>query len=167
MGEKHQKVQGREQNAGNVNFHTAAVADVMAFLGTTDRGLTSAEASARLERYGPNDLSQIRKRPVLFQFLEHFKNFLVIILLLAAVLSAFTGGIVSAAIIIIIVLISVTIDFFQEYKAGQAAELLRKKIVTNATVLRDGTVQELPIFDLVPGDIISLSPATSCLLTPG
>ena len=157
MGKEHQKLRDRDQKAGNFPFHSASEADVMAFLGTTDRGLSSAEASARLERYGPNDISQVRKRPIIFQFLEHFRNFLVIILLLAAVISAFTGGIISAAIIIVIVFISVTIDFFQEYKAGQAAELLRKKIVTNATVLRDGTVQELPIFDLVPGDIISLS----------
>ncbi|MFZ2073001.1 MAG: magnesium-translocating P-type ATPase [Methanoregula sp.] len=157
MGKEHQKLQNRDQKARDVPFHTASEAEVMAVLGTTDRGLTSAEASARLERYGPNDISQVRKRPIILQFLEHFRNFLVIILLFAAVISAFTGGIISAAIIIVIVFISVTIDFFQEYKAGQAAELLRKKIVTNATVLRDGTVQELPIFDLVPGDIISLS----------
>ena len=133
MGKEHQKLQNRDQKARDVPFHTASEAEVMAVLGTTDRGLTSAEASARLERYGPNDISQVRKRPIILQFLEHFRNFLVIILLFAAVISAFTGGIISAAIIIVIVFISVTIDFFQEYKAGQAAELLRKKIVTNAT----------------------------------
>ncbi len=145
------------QKTTDFAFHTATEAEVMATLKTSDHGLTSAEASARLEQYGPNDVARIRQRPIILQFLEHFKNFLVIILLFAAVISAFTGGIISAVIIIIIVLISVTIDFFQEYKAGHAAELLRKKIITNATVLRNGKEQELPIFDLVPGDIISLS----------
>ena len=126
-------------------------------LNTSAQGLTLGEAAAREERYGPNDLSQIRKRPIIFQFLEHFKNFLVIILLFAAILSAFTGGMTSAVIIIAIVIISVTIDFFQEYKAGQAAELLKQKIITKASVLRDGKQRELPISDLVPGDLISLS----------
>jgi Mg2+-importing ATPase len=151
---KQDQQQGNEQDT---QLHALPVEGVFARLGTSPQGLSSAEATARTAKYGPNDISQVKKRPILLQYLEHFKNFLIIILLLAAVLSAFTGGVTSAIIIIIIVFISVTIDFFQEYRAGQAAELLRKKIITNASVLRDGTVQEVPIFELVPGDIISLS----------
>ena len=138
-------------------FHLIPIEQLFTVLKTSAQGLTSEEAKARQELYGRNDLSQIRKRPIIFQFLEHFKNFLVIILLLAAVISIFTGGITSAAVIIAIVFISVTIDFFQEYRATQAAELLKQKIITKASVLRDGKQLELPIFDLVPGDLISLS----------
>jgi Mg2+-importing ATPase len=157
MGEEHQNIQYHDRKAGGFPFHTAAEADVMATLGTTDRGLTSAESSARLERYGPNDVSQIRQRPLIIQYLSHFKNLLVIILILAALVSIFAGEITSAVIIIVIVIASVTLDFFQEYKAGNAAELLRQKIITKAAVWRDGGLQELPITVLVPGDIISLS----------
>ena len=138
-------------------FHAATEEEVLAALKTTRQGLSSDDAKARLAQYGANDVARVRQRPIVFQFLEHFKNFLVIILLFAAVISAFTGGFVNAIIIFIIVIISVTLDFFQEYKAGKAAELLRQKIVTQATVLRDSKEQELPIFDLVPGDIIFLS----------
>ena len=146
-----------QDNDTDTLLHTITLNDLYTRLGTTPKGLSSTEAAARTLQYGPNDIAQVKKRPILLQYLEHFKNFLIIILLIAAVLSAFTGGITSAILIIIIVFISVTIDFFQEYRAGQAAELLRKKIITNASVLRDGTMQELPIFELVPGDIISLS----------
>ena len=145
------------KKTGDTPFHTAAEAEVMTALGTTERGLSSAESSARLERYGPNDVSQIRQRPLLVQYLSHFKNLLVIILILAALVSIFAGELTSAVIIIVIVVASVTLDFFQEYKAGNAAELLRQKIITKAAVWRDGELQELPITVLVPGDIISLS----------
>lgn len=111
------------KKTGDTPFHTAAEAEVMTALGTTERGLSSAESSARLERYGPNDVSQIRQRPLLVQYLSHFKNLLVIILILAALVSIFAGELTSAVIIIVIVVASVTLDFFQEYKAGNAAEL--------------------------------------------
>jgi Mg2+-importing ATPase len=154
---KNTKQQQKQDDGSDKQFHALPVEQIYALLGTSAKGLSTQEAAARKLQYGPNDISQIKKRPILLQYLEHFKNFLIIILLIAAVISAFTGGVTSAIIIIIIVFISVTIDFFQEYRAGQAAELLRKKIITNASVLRDGTMQELPIFELVPGDIISLS----------
>ena len=99
-------------------------------MGLHDRASPLLKSSVRLVKFGPNDVARIRQRPIILQFLDHFKNFLVIILLLAAVISAFTGGVISAVIIIIIVLISVTLDFFQEYKAGHAADLLRQKIIT-------------------------------------
>ncbi len=167
---KSKDTQARDPKIVNFPFHSATETEVLAALGTTRQGLTSPEASVRLVKFGPNDVARIRQRPIILQFLDHFKNFLVIILLLAAVISAFTGGVISAVIIIIIVLISVTLDFFQEYKAGHAADLLRQKIITKATVLRDGKEQELPIFELVPGDIISLSagdivPADARMLT--
>ena len=137
--------------------HTVTEEELLAGLGTNAGGLTSAEARTRMGRYGPNDISHARRRPVILQYLAHFRNLLVIILIIAALVSASVGEITSAAIIVVIVIASVTLDFFQEYKAGNAAELLRQKIVTNAAVLRDGTLQELPIGVIVPGDIISLS----------
>ncbi len=126
-------------------------------LGTSAQGLTSREAEARLAVYGSNDIARIRQRPVVIQFLEHFKNILVIILLIAAAISVVVGELIQAAIIIFIIVASVTLDFFQEYKAGNAAELLKQKIITQATVFRDGKQQEVPITVLVPGDQISLS----------
>lgn len=131
--------------------------EFFASLDTNLQGLTSEEAAVRIERYGPNDISHIRRQSVIIQFLAHFKNLLVIILLIAAAISLFVGEITDAAIITVIIFASVTLDFFQEYRAENAAELLKQKIVTRATVYRDARRQEIPMGDLVPGDLVFLS----------
>jgi len=151
-----QQEQEKYQQTG-ILFHTLPENELLKHLETTAAGLTSEQAAARAERYGKNDISKARKQPVILQFLAHFKNLLVIILLIAAGISLVVGEVVDAVIIFIIVLASVTLDFFQEYKAGNAAEMLRQKIISTASVLRDNCRTELPITGLVPGDIIYLA----------
>jgi Mg2+-importing ATPase len=137
-------------------LHTLGIDEVLARLNTSPGGLSDDEAGRRLAQFGPNEVS--RKRPsTVIQFLAHFKNPLVIILLIAAAISVFVGEITSAAIIIFIILASVCLDFYQEYRAGNAVELLKQKITTTSTVVRGGAKKELPISRLVPGDIILLS----------
>ena len=85
-------------------------------------GLSSTEAVARLSQYGPNQIKPARQRAIVLQFLLHFRNPLVLILLAASSISALTGDTTGALIIGLIVLISVSLDFVQEYRAGQAAE---------------------------------------------
>jgi Mg2+-importing ATPase len=138
-------------------FHTMSEEELFTVFGSSPGGLSSAQARDGLLRYGYNDISRIRRAPVIIQFLGHFKNLLVIILLIAAAISLFVGELTNAIIIFFIVLASVVLDFFQEYKADQAAELLRQKIRTRATVFRDGREQDLPITDLVPGDLVALT----------
>ena len=120
-------------------------------------GLSSEEASARLVRYGHNRLNQVRQRAVLFQYLAHFRNPLVVVLLAASAISALTGDATSALIIGLIVLMSVTLDFAQEYRAEKAAAQLAAKVSVRATVVRDGQRQEIAVAELVPGDVIFLS----------
>lgn len=151
-------------------FHTLPEDELFLVLGSSPNGLTSGQAQAGLLRFGHNDLTRIKKIPVIRQYLGHFKNLLIIILLIAAGISLFVGEVIDAVIIFIIVFASVTLDFFQEYKAGEAAGLLRQKILTRATVLRDGKEQDLPITDLVPGDLVRLTagdivPADARILT--
>ena len=141
----------------DLNFHELPEKEFFASLDTNPQGLTSEEAAVRIEHYGPNDISHIRRQSVIIQFLAHFKNLLVIILLIAAAISLFVGEITDAAIITVIIFASVTLDFFQEYRAENAAELLKQKIVTRATVYRDARRQEIPMGDLVPGDLVFLS----------
>jgi P-type Mg2+ transporter len=145
------------EEQSEINFPALSTEEIFAVLQTSTDGLTLSEAQRRRELYGPNDISRTRKRSVISRFLEHFKNILVLILLFAAIISIFVGDISAAAIIITIIIASVTLDFYQEYNAGNAAELLRQKIITHATVIREGRQQELPLLDLVPGDIIVLS----------
>lgn len=145
------------QEQREIDYPSLSTEEIFSILQTSAKGLTFTETQRRREIYGPNDLSKARKRPIILQFLAHFKNILVLILLSAAIISVFVGDISAAAIIISIIIASVTLDFFQEYKAGNAAELLRQKIITHATVIREGQQLEIPLIDLVPGDIIFLS----------
>jgi Mg2+-importing ATPase len=123
----------------------------------TPAGLTGSEATARLTRYGPNILHTQRRNKLLLQFLAKFRNPLVIILLAASVISAITGDVASFIIISLIVLMSVTLDFIQEFRAGQAAERLRQSVTVHVQALRDNRSQEIPLPSLVPGDIVLLA----------
>ncbi len=131
--------------------------EVLARLDTSHSGLTSEEATNRLQTYGHNQLPQKKRRAGAVEFLYHLRNPLVFILLFAGLISGLIGQALDAAIIFSIVLISVVLDVYQESKAEKSAEVLKKRVVTTATVLRDGAKKEIPLSSLVPGDIIYLS----------
>ena len=142
------------------------VDQLMETLHTSLQGLSSEEVESRRATYGPNEVARQKKIAVFRQFAGQFKNPLIIILLLAAVLSVFLGELVDAVIIIVIVVLSVFIDFFQEYRAEQSVELLRKKISTMATVTRNGSSQDVPLSELVPGTSFPCLPVLLCPRMP-
>ena len=121
------------------------------------KGLSGVEAKARLARFGPNRFRERQEKSLLFQYLARFKNPLVIILLVASAVSAFTGEVTNFLIISFIVLLSVTLDFVQEYRANAAAEKLRLSVSVRASVMRDGQPLEIPVSQVVPGDLVLLS----------
>lgn len=123
----------------------------------TPAGLNRNEAEVRLKRDGPNVFHPQRKNAALLQFLSKFNNPLIIILLVASTISAFTGDVTNFIIISFIVLMSVTLDFIQEYKAGKEAEKLRQLVTVHVQALRDGKSQEIPLSSVVPGDVILLA----------
>ena len=131
--------------------------ELLSRLGTSSQGLNSQEAEKNLNIYGTNELAQKRKRSGIVSFLLHFKSPLIIILLFAAGLAGASGDVADFSIIVVIVLISVIIDHYQESKAENAAELLKEKVSTTATVLRDKIKTELKLSQIVPGDIVYLS----------
>ncbi len=131
--------------------------DALAALGTQATGLTSAEAQLRLTRDGPNVLVMRKERPVALQFLARFKNPLVLLLLVASALSAGTGDVASSIITMLVVLLSITLDFVQERRAGKAAEKLRDAVAHRVDVWRDGKLGEAPAESLVTGDVVVLT----------
>jgi Mg2+-importing ATPase len=142
---------------------------LIAELGVPASGLTHAQACARLKRYGLNQFRDRAQHSLLAQFLHRFRNPLVLILIAASVVSAFTGEVASFVIIIVMVLLSVTLDFVQEYRAGQAAQRLRQSVQLRTRVLRDGAAKDLAVTQVVPGDVVllvagSLVPADGRLL---
>lgn len=120
-------------------------------------GLTSAKAKLLSSKFGPNTLLAHEGASLIKQFLMRFKNPLVAVLLLASTVSALTGEITNFIIISVIVLLSVTLDFVQEFRANSAAEKLRQSVSVRTTVLRDAIPTEIPVRDLVPGDVVLLS----------
>ena len=120
------------------------------------QGLSDQEASERLALHGPNSLQSHPSLSLIIQFLQRFKNPLVVILLIASFVSAMTGEIANFAIISVMVLMSVTLDFVQEYKANASAEKLRLTVRVHATVQRNGLTFEVPVEQVVPGDVVLL-----------
>ena len=133
------------------------IPDLFSRLDVTNAGLTSKEADKRLEIYGRNELARKKNRAAIFNFLSRFKSPLVVILMIAGGISAVFGSYASALVIYIMVFLSVSLGYYQENNASKAAELLREKVATSATVLRDGKKQEIKLYDIVPGDIVYLS----------
>src|SRR5665647_931772 len=131
--------------------------ELLARLNTSTAGLSSQEAKKRLEIYGPNELAKKKKRAAIFTFLARFKSPLVIILMIAGAISAALQSYASVIVIYIMVFLSVTLAHYQEANASKAAELLREKVATLATVRRDNVEQEIKLRLIVPGDIIHLS----------
>ena len=148
-------------------------------LDSSTDGLLDREAEERLDRYGANTVHHKAVKSIPRQLLDRFKNPLNILLLTLAAISFFMGDRESSAIISVMVLLSVILSFLQEYRSNNAAEKLRAMVSTTATVLRKDkragipkevsdafnirltpqapVKKEVPIENLVPGDIIRLS----------
>jgi Mg2+-importing ATPase len=120
-------------------------------------GLSSAEATVRLNRYGSNTAADVVRSKLWLQFLLRFRNPLVILLLFASAISALTGDAASFVIIITMVVLSVSLDFFQEVRAEKSVDALRQSVAVKADVLRDGSITSIPVQQVVPGDIVRLS----------
>jgi Ca2+-transporting ATPase len=121
-----------------------------------ERGLTQAEAAARIKEHGYNELTE-RPRPGFFQLLlDQFNNFLVIILIIAAVVCLFLGEYIDAIAIMFIVVLNAVVGVVQESKAEEALAALKKMAAPNAQVVRDSHVMTIPARELVAGDIVLL-----------
>ena len=119
-------------------------------------GLSSDEAKTRLAKYGPNTFNEKKDSSLVIQYLLRFKNPLIIILLFASLASALTGDVTNFMIISFMILLSVTLDFVQEYRANAAAEKLKLSVSVRVTAIRDNQPTEISISKVVPGDVILL-----------
>ncbi|HZJ99988.1 MAG TPA: calcium-translocating P-type ATPase, SERCA-type [Tissierellaceae bacterium] len=121
-----------------------------------DTGLSEEQASAKLEKYGHNELKEEKQKSFWKKLLEQFSDFLVIILIVAAIVSAAVGEGKDAIVIIAIVIVNAFLGLYQEGKAEKALESLKKMSSPNAKVRRGDKVLEIPSADLVPGDMVLL-----------
>jgi Mg2+-importing ATPase len=125
-------------------------------LHTTAEGLTQAEADQRARTSGPNEVAQERRRGWFVRLLIIIRNPLVILLTTLSTISYITGDARAGTVMACMVILSVTLRFVQEARADAAAAKLKAMIHVTATVFRDGQAREMPLRDLVPGDIINL-----------
>ncbi|MEM3027992.1 MAG: cation-translocating P-type ATPase [Candidatus Bathyarchaeia archaeon] len=119
---------------------TLPIEELISRLKSSLDGLSSEDVKRRLEFFGYNELVRKRRRAAIIDFLSHFKSPLIIILLTAGLISGFFGEVANTAIIFVIVTLSVALDFYQESKAERAAEMLKQRVATTATVLREGAL---------------------------
>jgi len=141
----------------NVEFWSVPVPEMLQRLQTTYEGLSSSESSERLKKYGANLLKPKKSSNTLKILLSQFKSPIILILLFAAGLSFFLGDVTDTVIIITIILISSLLGFWQEKGAADAFEKLLSAVEVKATVVRDGEEKEVPIEQIVPGDVIIFS----------
>ena len=129
----------------------------LAKLGITDRGLEPAQVDERRACFGPNEAVQERHLGFLGEIWERIKNPLVLQLLVIAVVSYLMGDLRAATVVGAMIVLSVFLAYFQEMRSSKAAEKLRALIKTTCKVIRSGKEVELPMRDLVPGDIVALA----------
>jgi P-type Mg2+ transporter len=130
---------------------------LLAALGSTARGLDSADAAQRLMANGPNAVADNGPPRVARLLWRQFSSALVLILVIASLLSLLLRDWVDAATILAIVAGSTLLGFWQELRASTAVTQLRSRLALNTRVRRDGAVRVLPVRELVPGDVIELS----------
>ena len=129
--------------------------ELWAALATSSQGLTGEEADSRLAQFGPNALEEEKVNPIL-KFLGYFWGPIPWMIEVAAILSAVVKHWDDLIIISVLLIFNALVGFWQEYKAANALEALKKQLALKARALRDDKWQEIPAEQLVPGDIIRL-----------
>ncbi len=130
--------------------------DVLSQFSSNSSGLSENERSIRLKRFGPNELGNDRKVPILALFIRQFRNLMVGILAIAAAISFYYGHHIDTAVIVGIVLLNAVIGFIQEYKAERAVAALKRLSVRKVKTYQAGEIQEVLAHLVVPGDIVLL-----------
>ena len=142
------------------------VKETLAFYKSSFRGLTEEQVEENRDLYGENIITKGQEDSILKKIYESIINPFTVILLVIALVSLVTNvwlakpdeeDPTTSIIIVVLVLISGGIRFVQELRSDRAASNLSRLIVNTATVIREGAEQELPIDELVVGDIIKLS----------
>ncbi|MCX7995625.1 MAG: calcium-translocating P-type ATPase, PMCA-type [candidate division WOR-3 bacterium] len=137
-------------------WHTLSIEAVFESLRTSAQGLNSEEARLRLEKFGPNEIKEAKKKTILEMFLDQFKDFMILILIAAAIISGIVGEPIDTIAIIVIVILNGVIGFIQEYRAEKAIAALKKMAQANVNVLRNNIVYTIPVSEVVPGDVVLL-----------
>ncbi len=146
---------------GLKNWHSLPVEDVLQLLATDrNNGLSGEEAAKRLRVYGFNQLEPAARPSPFKIFFKQFANILMGLLISALVISGLIGEVVDSIVIGVIVFFVAVIGFAQEYRAEKTLETLKKMLTPFSRVVREGVEKEVSVKEIVPGDIVVLSPGS-------
>lgn len=137
-------------------FWSIPIEELLKQLASTNKGLTELEAQNSLKIHGSNRFLQKKESSALNLMLSQFKSPIILLLLFSAVLSFYLSQGIQALIIVAILLISGVLGFWQEYTATDAVSRLLQMVQIKADVLRDGVRKEIPVDNVVPGDVAIL-----------
>ncbi len=129
------------------------IGDLFQKLSSSEKGISTIEAGERLKEHGYNEIIEKKTNPIL-KFFKNFWGPIPGMIEIAAMLSAVVQNWEDFWIIISLLLLNAIISFWQEYKADNAVELLKKKLAPKSKVIRDGKWTEIPSKVLVPGDVV-------------
>jgi Mg2+-importing ATPase len=118
-------------------------------------GLTTREVLEKQKQFGKNNIAQPR-----FRFLRllgrQFKSVFIILLLLASAVTFLLGEPFDASFMLLFVFLGIGLSLFQEYKSNSAADKLQSYLIKTVTVRRNNSDAEIPVTELVPGDMLKL-----------
>ncbi len=117
-------------------------------------GLTDKEAKHKLQKHGPNILSERKKISPFKILFEQFTDFMIIILIISTIISGFMGEITEAITIIVIVVVNAILGFVQEFKTEKTMEALKSLAAPSAKVIRNEQQVSIPAEEIVPGDVL-------------
>jgi calcium-translocating P-type ATPase len=146
-----------------MKIHQLDIDEALASLHGSAEGLSESEASRRLAEYGPNRIEEVRGESLLLAFVKEFTHFFALILWLASGLAFFAesrepgeGMAMLGYAMLGVILINGLFSFWQQYRAERALAALRELLPHYVKVLREGRVRQIPVAELVPGDVIAL-----------
>jgi Ca2+-transporting ATPase len=138
-------------------IHSRPQEEVLRLLETEGtNGLTSTDATRRLEQFGTNSITHEKKKNPWLIFLRQFNSPIVYLLIFAAALSFFFKEWLDGSAILVVILINSIIGFYMEFQAERSMDALKKLSILPAKVIRDGELNEINAEELVPGDLIFL-----------
>jgi len=137
-------------------WHTLSIDATFEALKTRAEGLNSEEVRQRLEEFGSNEIKEAKKKTPFEMLIGQFKDFMIMILIGAAIISGVVGEPIDTIAIIVIVIVNGIVGFIQEYRAEKAIEALKKMAQASINVKRNGEIHNIPVNEIVPGDIVSL-----------
>ena len=144
-----------------MKFYLEEAEQVMKDLDATPEGLSSEEASKRLQKFGKNELDKPKGKSLVRRFLEQLSDPMIIILLVAAVVSGVTAAYANESfadvfIILFVVIVNAVLGVYQESKAEKAIDALQKMTAATSKILRDGEISHVKSAEMVPGDVVLL-----------